>query len=152
MFERKTRAQQWSEQQMLNPMSPATPAPSFDEVLQAVGALANSPEAVRKEMAKLADRISVAKKAEATAKAAIAEQTAHHGKSLNEIDAKATARNAAIDARETEVTARLTAWEKGLTEREQSVAKREAEAEALLTKAREQHAAIRRKVDAYDAA
>jgi chromosome segregation ATPase len=138
---------------MLNSVStPPPPAPSFYEVLQAVGALANSPDAVRKEMTKLADQISVAKKAEATAKAAIAEQTAHHGKSLNEIDAKANARNAAIDAREAASEARFRKWETELSAREKAASALKAEAEALMAKAREEHKAIRRKVDAFDAA
>jgi hypothetical protein len=127
MIERKTRAQEWTEQQMLNPLSPATPAPtqSFDDLIKAFSELVSDPKAGKKFLADLSEATSAHKKAEAAAKAAVEKQTAHLGKTLNEIDAKANARSTAIDKHEADVTARLAAKEKDLAAREQTIRQRE---------------------------
>jgi hypothetical protein len=137
---------------MLN-NSPTPPPPeSLGDLIKALSDLVSDPKAGKKFLADLSEATSAHKKAEAAAKAAVAEQTAHLGKSLNEIDTKAVARNAAIDKHEADVAARLAARERAVETREQSVAKREAEAEALLAKAKEQHAAVRAQIEAFDRA
>jgi hypothetical protein len=149
----KTRTQQWVDEQMLNPLSSATPTPpSFADAMKAISAFANSPDAVKKELAKLAARIEAAEKAEAAAKAAIAEQELHKGRSLNEIDAKAAARAAEADRRDAASLARDASRTKTLEAREAAVRQRELEAERLTANAKAAHDAARAQIDAFDRA
>jgi adenine-specific DNA glycosylase len=152
MIGRKTRAEQWRDE-MLNPMSPATPPPpSFDEAMKAVAAFVNSPEAVKRELAKLADRISAAEKAEAAAKAE--QQTLADQQRKYEADyAAATAKHHAdLDKRDAASLARDDSRAKALEAREAAVHQHEVEAEGLFAKAKRMHDAVKAQVEAFDRA
>jgi hypothetical protein len=141
------------EQAMLTGNTPPTPpSESLGDLIKAFSDLVSDPKAGKKLLADLTAATESHKAAAAEAAAAMKQAELHRGKTLNEIDNRADARNAALDQREKEITARLAAREKAVEARERATIEREARAEALLSDAAEKHAAVRKKIDAYDAA
>jgi hypothetical protein len=138
------------EQEMMGSQNP--PSENLHDLISALAALLKEPGGAKQLITELHAASEDHKKAAAEARAEVEKQELHRDKTLSEIDRAATARNAAIDKHEADVTARLTAREKAVEAREKTVTARETEAEKLMAKAREEHKAIRRKVDAFDAA
>jgi type VI protein secretion system component VasK len=140
------------QQAMLNNSTTPPPEQSFGEAMKAIAAFANSPDAVKKQLTKLAAQIEAAEKAEATAKIErqnLADETRAAAQRLDDDTKKHHAVRDKLDA---ERGARNLARENAVEAREKAVTKREAEAEALLAKAKEAHAAVRAQIDAFDRA
>jgi hypothetical protein len=133
MFERKTRAQQWSEQQMLNPMSPATPPPESDPQISVskLLKLLNDPKAAKQHLAEIASAHAAAAKAKATE---LARLQAEHEDNLAE--------------RSRDQTASLAAERKAF---EADCQKREADLKLRERQMAESEAALKLKHEAADA-
>jgi hypothetical protein len=135
---------------MMGSVDPTTPPPSFADAMKAIAAFVNSPEAVKKELTKLADRIAAAEKAEAAAKVEQTKLAEARAKTESELDAKRAKHFADCDRAEAANTARLASRTQALVERERVLAEREAEAAALMAKAKEAYASVRKGIDELD--
>jgi chromosome segregation ATPase len=142
----KTRAQQWSEEQTM--MQPTVVAHDSVKALSDVIALVKDEAAYAERIAELDRKLSEVRERSSELDRKTAETDDH----LDEVEQKIATARANFDKHEIERTAQLTKREAELAAEAKANAQLKAEAEALMAKAKEMDAAIRRRINAFDSA
>jgi predicted nucleic acid-binding Zn-ribbon protein len=144
------RLRKEEQNKMMGSIDPTIPPPSFADAMKAIAAFANSPDAVKKELVKLAARIEAAEKAEATAKVERQNLAEAQRKYEEDYAAAKAKHHADLDKRDAASLARDDSRSKALDARENALHQRELEAESLLAKAKEAYASVRKGIDELD--
>jgi peptidoglycan hydrolase CwlO-like protein len=152
MIGRKTRAAEWRDEQMLNPLSPATPAPDLHGLIDALAGIVSQPGGGKKFIEELHAASAAHRKSAAEAKAEQQKLHELRAKTEDELHDARAKHYTGLDKHEAEVTARLAAREKAVAAREKAAAELAANAEAIMKQAAEQQAAVRRRIVAFDSA